>query len=106
MAQETYRLAGRVFEQESQQGIPGLLVEVWDNDFFIDDLLSSATTDKTGRFTIEFDPLYSQEIGFGCGPDIYFKVFEGKKLLTSTEDSPPWNRGAGEVAIGISLSYS
>ena len=101
MAEEPYRLMGRVFEQESQQGIPNLRVEVWDKDFFIDDLLSSALTDETGRFVIEFDPLYSEEISFGCGPDIYFKVFEGQKLLASTEDTPLWNRSVPEVAIGI-----
>lgn len=99
-----YCLAGEVVERESRRGVPDLLVEIWDNGFMIDDLLGSSTTDEAGRFTVDFDPFHFQELHAGGRPDVYFKVFAGRTLLTSTEDVSPWNEETGQWSIGIPLS--
>ena len=36
-------------------------------------------------------------------PDVYFKVYRGKRLLRSTEDSVLWNVGIGETALTIEV---
>lgn len=97
VVEHVYRLVGQVFDGESQRGVPNLLVEVWDSDFLADDLLCAVTTDETGKFSIELDPSDYQE------PDVYFKVFEGRKLLTSTEDWLPLGKNGEFIVIPVSM---
>lgn len=48
----SFKVAGRVYESESGLGIPNLVVEVIDRDFFRDDILGRAKTNTNGNFEI------------------------------------------------------
>jgi hypothetical protein len=100
----TWRLFGRVTELTGFGGIAGLRVEAWDKDLIYNDLVGSAVTDKLGTFQMEFDESYFQELFLDRRPDLFFRVFEGDRLIKSTEDSVLWNVDAGETEITLKVS--
>src|SRR5258707_7996848 len=104
---EKYLILGRVISRVSQQGIPNLRVEAWDKDLIVDDLVASAVTDATGAFRMEFDSSYFRELFVDRQPDLFFRVFDGGKLIKSTEDSVLWNVGAEtEITIEVDVAVS
>src|SRR5690349_11785165 len=103
MAKEKYLILGRVISRTSQQGVPNLRVEAWDKDQIVNDLVGNAVTDADGAFRIEFDSSYFRELFSDREPDLFFKVFDGSKLIKSTEDSVLWNVDAGETEVVIEL---
>src|SRR3989442_396193 len=103
MADEKYRILGRVISRSSQQGVPNARVEAWDRDLLVDDLVGSAVTDANGVFQMEFDSSYFRELFADRQPDLFFKVFYEDKLVKSTEDSVLWNVDAGEKEIVLEV---
>src|SRR4051794_23561868 len=103
MAKEQYLIVGRVISRTSQQGVPNLRVEAWDKDLIVDDLVGSAVTDDEGAFRMEFESSYFRELFSDRQPDLFFKVFDGSKLVKSTEDSILWNVDAGETGVVIEV---
>ncbi len=103
MAKEKYLILGRVISRTSQQGVPNLRVEAWDKDQIVNDLVGNAVTDADGAFRIEFDSSYFRELFADREPDLFFKVFDGSKLVESTEDSVLWNVDAGETEVVIEV---
>jgi hypothetical protein len=95
----TFRIIGRVVEPKKRQGLGGLRVEAWDKDLILDDLVGSAITSEDGAFSMEFDEHYFQELFFDRNPDLFFRVFNQRHLLMSTENSILWNVTAGEIPI-------
>ena len=49
-----YNISGRVVDQDTSQGIPGLRIEAWGEDIVFDDPLGKATTQEDGSFEIQF----------------------------------------------------
>lgn len=88
--QRKYRIVGTVVNRQ-RQAISGLRVEAWDKDPLFDDLLGTALTDIEGRFQIDFDETYFQELFLDRDPDLFFRVFSGEALIKSTEDAVIWN---------------
>ena len=85
-----YTVSGYVYNKNTGFVIPGVRVEAWDKDGTIDDLLGSCITNSKGFFIINFDEsAYADDI-HDLEPDIYFKVFDGEKLLLSTEKRVLW----------------
>ena len=84
---KNFRINGRVIDLTSRRGVAELRLEAWDKDLILDDLVGSAVTDEQGKFRIEFDQSYFQELFLDRRPDLYFKVFSGDSLIKSTEDS-------------------
>lgn len=68
-----YEITGRVREAESQEGVPGLVVSVFDKDMMFDDLLGEVTSDAGGHFRFEYDQAGLASL-FADAPDIYVTV--------------------------------
>ena len=74
-------ISGTVRIEESRQGIADLMVEAYDADLFMDDLLGSAKTDTRGVYSIACQ----DRDEFNDRPDVYLlvKTADGQ-LLHST----------------------
>ncbi len=93
MPVQNYTINGRVINRTTGQGIARLRVEAWDKDVKYNDLLGIADTDAAGRFTMAFDTTYFREYAPDVSPDLFFKVFQEKTLLKSTEKEVVKNIG-------------
>lgn len=87
----TFTISGQVKDTQSRKSIPNLRIEAWDKDLFFNDLVGSATTDATGSFRIEFSQDHFRECFLDHKPDLFFKVYRGRRLIASTEKSVLWN---------------
>jgi hypothetical protein len=103
MAKKEMRILGRVINHDTKQGIADLRIEAWDKDLLFDDMLGSDISDAQGAFTIDFNKRYFSEI-VDRQPDIYFKVFRKKRLLTDTCNKVLWNINEPDLHVVIPLS--
>jgi hypothetical protein len=95
-----FQIIGRVIDSNTGKGIPGLRVEAWDKDLIFDDFIGKTITDKQGKFVIEFTESHFKDIFLDRRPDLFFKIYENKKLIKSTEDSILWNVSSKVKNIG------
>lgn len=98
------RVFGQVRESESRSGIPNLIVQALDADFFIDEVLGEVTTDQEGTFSLE----YSQKVaGFIADkPDIYLVVkSESGKVLRTTQENVQFDVDR-DIELNIDISHS
>ncbi|MFB6080724.1 MAG: IPT/TIG domain-containing protein, partial [Haloferacaceae archaeon] len=87
-----YQLRGRVVRADDRTGVPGLRVEVIDNDHVFDDELGETRTDGDGRFVVTyaesdyaFEELYERE------PEIYVRLRDRENSILYTEkDARPF----------------
>ncbi|AOY80603.1 beta-1,3-glucanase family protein [Moorena producens JHB] len=103
MTNKTFHISGRIIGQKTRQGVAGLLVEAWDKDLIIDDLLGSTMTKADGTFQLSFDESYFRELFSDKQPDLYFKIYNQEELIKSTEDSVLWNVKEQESEVVIEL---
>lgn len=101
-----YQINGRVIDVKSKRGIGGLHIEAWDKDLIFNDLVGSDKTDAAGGFRIEFSGSHFRELFFDRSPDLFFKVFSGRKLIKSTRDSVMWNVRAGLTPVEIAIEWT
>lgn len=101
MADETFRITGRVLERATEQGIRGLRVEAWDRDTRYHDMLGVDFTDRRGRFRIRFDSSYFGDFAPDRLPDVYFRVLQADVLLRSTEDEVIRNLRDADAEVTI-----
>jgi hypothetical protein len=88
---------GRVIARESGAGLGNVGVEAWDHKYPGTKPLGDSTTDDSGRFEIAIETP-------GTGKRaVFFRVFQGPRLIASTEGGVLWNSAnpIGEVAIPI-----
>src|SRR5438552_661916 len=101
--QEHRKILGRIIDRATRKGVAGLRVQAWDKDLICDDLIGSAITDEEGAFQIDLDASSFQQLFLDRRPDLFFKVFDDRSLIRSTEDSVSWNvdTGATEIVIEV-----
>ncbi len=88
-----FQVNGKVVHAISEKPVPNLKVEAWDKDIKYNDLLGQTFTDLEGNFEIEFDSTYFREHAPDAKPDLLFKVFLGKRLLSIANDKVISNAG-------------
>ncbi len=103
MIRNQIRIKGKIIDQKTKEGIPSLLVEAWDKDLILNDLLGSAITNHQGEFNIKLDGNYYREMFLEGNPDIFFKIYYRGKLIQSTENSILWNANRPELSILIDI---
>lgn len=81
---------GKVVGEESQRGIGGLLVSLYDKDLFFDDTLGITVTDEQGNFEIAYPTAAFRDL-FEAKPDLYIKVLDesGRTLFNSRKRVRP-----------------
>lgn len=98
-----FRISGIVFERDTRQPLPNLIIRAYDKDLLYDDLLGDTTTDKSGHFEIRYTESDFKEL-FEKRPDIYFRIYDTSRehVIHATADSVRWNAGKDEFfEIGI-----
>ena len=103
MPTKNITIAGRILSNQTKAGISNLKVEAWDKDNLIDDLVGNSMTDDNGGFNIVFTRKYFKELFLDQKPDLYFKIFSGTTLLSSTENNVMWNIESDQKDIEIFL---
>ena len=109
MTMAKLQINGKIINSKTRQGLEGLLVEAWDQTLFFKDIVGAAVTDESGQFILELSDtyrlrlLYDWRLFFDRAPDLYFKVYRGKRLIRSTEDAVLWNVNIGETALTIEV---
>ena len=106
MPGQTFQLRGQVIDQTTRQGIPNLHVEAWDHDAQGHDRLGRALTDARGNFIISFTDTQFGDDGMDPLPDVYFKIFVGKKVVYNSEAKPirNWTPQQTPLVIEVKLS--
>lgn len=84
-------------DQNQYLGVSGATVEIWDYDYFGDDLLASVTTDSQGVFTAAGISNDDPEAGT---QDVYVKV------RSTSDQAELHNVGAYEYTIVTNVSYN
>lgn len=104
METQFYEINGLVIDEKTGEALYNLKVEAWDKDKQYNDLLGVGITNANGAFNICFDSTYFREDEREKSPDIFFKVYMGKKFIASTEDRIITNAGNQiETTIEISM---
>jgi plastocyanin len=100
-----YEIKGKVIDSSTGSGVPGVQVEAWDKDLFLDDLVGKEITDASGGFSMKFDESYFQELFGDNRPDLYFVVYHEGTVLASTESSVLWNVSSGTTLVEIPVTF-
>lgn len=103
VAKSIFKITGQVKDRKTEQGVPGLRVEVWDKDQIYHSLLGIQDTDGEGNFAVTFDETYFGDFSHDRLPDIFFRVFSKNALLYSTEGKEYKNVPAGYNSFVLTI---
>ena len=87
---------GRIVDRHGGAPVKGAEVEVYDKDMLIDDYLGTATTDRDGRFEVDFTWAEYKDSVFEGRPDIFLQV--RNPTTGETTKSKVFNELKGELA--------
>ncbi len=85
-------IEGQLYDSETDEGIPGLEIEVWDADYVSDDLVARATTDDDGSFIVAISQETLRRRFGDDSPELCISAFDDEELVLDHEDSPRWDR--------------
>lgn len=89
MAQDRWRIQGRVVDSESGRPLEGVRVEAWDKESLLEDVVGAAITQDDGSFCLHFDGHFFQQLFGDRRPEL---------LLKAIADSGMELRGSAEVS--------
>ena len=92
MSRTSFTVTGRITRKDTNAGVHGLRVEIWDDELSPDKQLGSGLTNRDGYFHIRFCPPDSPECCDAC-PRVYVKVRDRDCRV----DVAPFDRLAFEV---------
>lgn len=101
----TFTISGKIIRKANSQPISDLYVEAWDKDLLSKERLGSSITNYDGVFTILFDDNKLAELYQEDYPEIYFKIFSGKTLLSDTENEVVINLRSTQREVIIAVDY-
>ena len=87
---------GWIVDRRGGAPVKGAEVEVWDKDMLIDDYLGTASTDRDGRFEVDFTWAEYKDSVFEGRPDIFLKV--RNPTTGKTTRSKVFDELSGELA--------
>ncbi len=90
MATKNIIIKGKVIDQ-NKKPVPNLRIEAWSKELLINGAVGEAKSNSKGEFQISFTQNRFKKLFLDNEPDLYFKIFSGKKLIHSTEKSVIWN---------------
>ncbi len=98
------QIHGHVVARRSGQALARMRVEAWDSELTDYQPLSATVTDAEGKFELSLDGAFMRETPDERDPEIFFRVFDGDRLIGTTEGRVSWGReDAGrDVAIEVS----
>lgn len=108
MEERRYQVAGAIVAQGTDTPVEGLTVQAFDKDFFREQPLGQAITDRAGRYQIEFgrQAFTGPIIHLEREPDIFLEIrdVEGH-LITSTETTVVVNPGS-DTSINVAVPWT
>ncbi|MDB5148552.1 MAG: hypothetical protein JWQ57_2572 [Mucilaginibacter sp.] len=81
-------VTGQVLDAQTNTGVAGFNVEVWDQSLRFQSAMAVLTTDQHGRFNVVLD---LAKLGLQTPPVLVFKVLKDNILYASTDNSVIWN---------------
>lgn len=102
-ADQSYTITCHVTETGTGNGVPGIRVEVWDQEHIRNLVIISAVTDANGNLQFDLtDSLLHQYFGDRT-PNLYFKAFRENTLVATTDGSIAWKPANGTTIVNISI---
>jgi hypothetical protein len=91
MAAKKNTIHGKVLEPVSGKGLSNHRIEVWPENAASTKPIGTAFSNVDGEFQIKIDPKNLPKPAKGDTPNVYFKIFAGRRLYKDTKDSFTWN---------------
>jgi hypothetical protein len=95
----TIKVSGIITRKDTGLGVAGLLVEAWDADLLMDNILGTARTDNHGRYAIACP----DSAGIWDQPDLYVRVKSSESAVLGSTRNRILYDVTGDVALDLSI---